>query len=216
MKGVYFITGIDTNIGKSIATGWLAARLIEQGLNVITQKMIQTGDSGISEDIEMHRKLMNTPFTEEDRDGTTCPIVLSYPASPHLAAKIDRVEIEISLIETSTECLSERYDVVLLEGAGGAMVPLTDNLLTIDYVAERGYPAILVTSGRLGSINHTILTIEALLNRKVELHSIIYNRYPQCDSVIEEDTLEYIKSYLSRVSPKTQMVVMEAQTICET
>ena len=103
----------------------------------------------------------------------------------------------------------QSYDLVLLEGAGGLMVPLTEQLLTIDYVKELGYPTILVTSGRLGSLNHTILSVEALLNHRMELHSVIYNRFPKCDAIIEEDSLNFLHDYLQRVSPNTSIRVMD-------
>ncbi len=208
-KGTYFISGIDTNIGKSIATGWLARNLQQEGASVVTQKMIQTGNTALSEDIELHRKIMGMEITPEDESRVTCPIILTYPASPHLAAQIDGVTIETEQITTATHTLEQRYDIVLLEGAGGLMVPLSLDIFTIDYVQQQQYPVILVTSGRLGSINHTILSIEALLHRHIELHSIIYNRYPQCDRVIEEDSLMFLKHYLQQHSPTTTISVME-------
>ncbi|MFI3320765.1 MAG: dethiobiotin synthase [Rikenellaceae bacterium] len=208
-KGVYFITGIDTNIGKSIATGWLANELRRMGVNLTTQKMIQTGNETISEDIELHRQIMGEPLSDLDLDGTTCPIIFTYPASPHLAARIDGREADLSLIERSSKRLAELYDVVLLEGAGGLMVPLTEDILTIDYVAQRGYPVILVTSGRLGSINHTILSIEAIKSRGLRLETIIYNRFLKCDELIESDTREYLASYIKKFSPETTLLVMD-------
>ena len=90
MKETIFISGIGTNVGKSYATGWLANRLNAEGKNAITLKMIQTGNDGYSEDIEIHRKLMRLPLLPEDKDFTTAPIIMTYPASPHLAAMIDK------------------------------------------------------------------------------------------------------------------------------
>ena len=157
MKGtVLFITGIDTNIGKTFATGMIACALAEKGKNVITQKMIQTGCSEVSDDIEMHRKIQGLPFTEEDKAGLTCPYIFTYPCSPHMAAEKDGKTIDLSVITEATRRLQEKYEYVLLEGAGGLMVPNDFHSLAIDYVKEQGYPVILVTSGKLGSINHTI------------------------------------------------------------
>ncbi|MBL6957333.1 MAG: AAA family ATPase, partial [Chlorobium phaeobacteroides] len=82
---VIAIAGIDTGIGKSVATGLLARSLLESGSRVITQKMVQTGCQDVSEDILLHREIMGVPLQDVDRDGTTCPYVFSYPASPHLA-----------------------------------------------------------------------------------------------------------------------------------
>ena len=113
----------------------------------------------MSEDIELHRRIMGCGLLEEDRSGLTMPEIFTYPCSPHLASEIDGRDIDFHKIRTATETLSENYDAVLLEGAGGLMVPLTRDMLTIDYVSEMNYPLILVTSGRLGSINHTLLSI---------------------------------------------------------
>ena len=121
-------------------------------------------------------------------------IVYSYPASPHLAAEIDDRIIPIEKIAESTRILQSRYDVVLLEGAGGLMVPITRRYLTIDYIADQQLPVILVTSGRLGSINHTLLSIEALVNRNIPLFGMVYNTFPKTDERIDKDTEEYLKS----------------------
>lgn len=192
-KKVHFISGIDTNIGKTYMTAALAKKLESLGKSVITQKMIQTGCNGIAEDILKHRELMSEELKEDDKNLTTSPIVLSYPASPHLASKIDGVELDLSIIDKSTAILEQKYDIVLQEGAGGLMVPLTaDGFLTIDYLAERKLPVILVTSGRLGSINHTLLSLYACRGYGLDVELIIYNNYPQIDPIIESDTLKYL------------------------
>lgn len=198
MKGIYFISGIDTNIGKSIATGWLAKTLQQNGIKVITQKLVQTGNNGYSEDIELHRKIMNVDLFPEDIAGLTAPVIFTYPASPHLAAEIDKKELDTNTITNAGKILEKRYDVVLLEGAGGLMVPLTRNLLTIDYIARLDYPVILVTSGKLGSINHTFLSLESIRNRKMKLHSVIYNLSPQTDELITCDSLKTIRQYMQK------------------
>ena len=208
MNGTYFVTGIDTNIGKSIATGWLAKQLFDCDRAVITQKLVQTGNNGYSEDIELHRKIMGIDFTEVDKKGLTAPVIFSYPASPHLASRIDNQNLDLEIISKATEKLASQYDIVLLEGAGGPMVPLTTDLLTIDYIAQRAYPVILVTSGRLGSINHTLLCFEALLQRGMELYKVIYNMYPSTDKIIEDDTLQIIKLYMNKYFPSATLVEM--------
>ena len=136
-NNVYFVSGIDTGIGKSYATGYLARLWNERGVRTITQKLIQTGNDGMSEDIELHRRLMGCGLLSEDHEGLTMPEIFSYPCSPHLAAEIDGRQIDFGKIAEATEELSRRYDAVLLEGAGGLMVPLTRQYLTIDYVADR-------------------------------------------------------------------------------
>ena len=126
---VYFVSGIDTDTGKSVVTGLLARSLRKRGVNAITQKFIQTGCVGISEDILKHREIMGIEPQPVDEDGTTCPYVMTYPASPHLAAEIDKVTLDMERIEASTRKLNALYDVVLLEGAGGLYVPVTRDYL---------------------------------------------------------------------------------------
>jgi dethiobiotin synthetase len=144
---VYFVSGIDTGIGKTYATGYLAKLWNTQGQSTITQKLIQTGNVDISEDIEKHRDIMGTGWLPEDHEKLTMPEIFCYPASPHLATQLDGRNIDFEKIEKATEILQQRFDVVLLEGAGGLMVPLTTELLTIDYIVQKQLPVILVVLG---------------------------------------------------------------------
>ncbi len=197
----YFVTGIGTDVGKSWATGWLAKRYMEEGKSVITQKFIQTGNEGRSEDIEVHRQIMGIEMTSEDKDMITAPEIFSYPCSPDLAAKIDNRAIDFKKIERATEILELRYDIVLIEGAGGIMVPLKGEYLTIDYIRDHGLPTIVITNGQLGSINHTLLTLFAIKQYGIELAEVIYNHHFDKDGIICADTTEYLRSYLSHHFP---------------
>jgi dethiobiotin synthetase len=209
MKKVYFVSGIDTDIGKSYATAYIAKLWRDQGHRVITQKFIQTGNVGYSEDIELHRSLMGMEMTEEDCQGLTMPEIFSYPASPELAARIDQRAIDFDKIEAATQALQEKYDTVLLEGAGGLMVPLTTELLTIDYMVEKKYPIIFVTSGRLGSVNHTLLSFEAMQRRGLQVDYIAYNLYPVPeDKTIQRDTEQYIRRYAAQHFPNAEFIVV--------
>lgn len=198
---VLFITGIDTDAGKSYATGWLAARMMDAGLDVITQKFVQTGNVGCSEDIEVHRRIMGTGMLPEDLDHTTAPVIFTYPASADLAARIDGRELDFVLISECTRKLSDRHGHVLVEGAGGLMVPLKQHYLTIDYIRENKLPAVLVTNGRLGSISHTLLALDALKNRGIPLFAVIYNSHFDKDAVICNDTKQYIQGWLKGYFP---------------
>lgn len=215
-QNVYFISGIDTDAGKSYATGFLAREWNKSGKRTITQKLIQTGNVGHSEDIDLHRRIMGIPFTEEDREGLTMPEIFSYPASPHLASRLDNRPIDFNKIKGATQILSERYDRVLLEGAGGLMVPLTDKLLTIDYVAMEKYPLIFVTSGKLGSINHTLLSLEAIQKRGIKLDTVLYNLYPTVeDQTIQNDTMNFIRLWLEEYFPETEFILVPEINVSE-
>ncbi len=203
-----FISGIDTDAGKTYATAWLACRIEAENRSVVTQKFIQTGCTDTSEDIEAHRRLCGKAPLPQDLDGTTAPIIFSYPASAQLAARIDGKEIDLSLIDKATERLVSAYDCVLIEGAGGLIVPITDDFTSIDYVATRRLPLVLVTNGRLGSINHTLLSLEAISRRNIELAAVIYNRHFDSDPVIADDTLGFISRYMERHFPDVPLLDM--------
>ena len=208
MGQAYFISGIDTDAGKSYVTGYIASRLMKEGKSVATQKFIQTGNIGFSEDIDLHRKIMGIGPLPEDIDHTTAPIIFSYPASAQLAARMDEREIDLDIIDRSTEILCSRYDIVLVEGAGGLMVPITDEFFTIDYVESRKLPIILVTNGILGSINHTILSLEAIKSRRIRLAAVIYNEHFDTDRIIGADTQAFLRRYVSRNFPDTRFATI--------
>lgn len=203
---VYFISGIDTDAGKSIVTGVIARTLFKKGVNVVTQKFIQTGCVGISEDILKHREIMGIEPLEVDKDGTTCPYVMTYPASPHLAAEIDKVDIDVKRIHQSTVKLAAMYDMVLLEGAGGLYVPVTRDYLTIDYIQEYKHPLILVSSSKLGSINHTLMSLELCRLRGIEVKYVVYNDFPNDSEFIKNDSITIIRQYLQQHFPECELL----------
>ena len=219
---VLFVSGIDTDIGKTYATGLLAKSLMQQGVNVITQKLVQTGISkqpdgelGIADDILSHRQLMGMPLQPCDLDFTTCPYRYEKPAPPHLSAALANQPLNINVITDATNALQADYELVLLEGAGGLLVPINEQLLTLDYIAEQGYPIVLVTSGRLGSINHTLLSLEAIKSRGLMIHSVIYNHIhddaEQTDAEIANSTIDFLQAYLARYYPKAHWLVLAKQ-----
>lgn len=195
---VIFITGIDTDSGKTMATGLMARYLHKNNKSIITQKLAQTGCENISEDIITHRKIMGIDLTEEDKKGLTCPYLFKYPASPHLSAKLENKKINTDIITNATESLLKNYNIILLEGAGGLYVPLNDELTILDYIEIHNYPIIIVSSSKLGSINHTLLSLDAIKNRDLDVRGIIYNHFPKQDAVLMKDTREVFEKYLSQ------------------
>lgn len=207
MAEVIFVSGIDTDAGKSYATGYWARMLQEQGRKVITMKFIQTGCVGRSEDIDVHRALMGCGYLPVDEQRLTAPVIFSYPASVQLAAAIDGREIDLSEIDRAVEKLSKLYDTILIEGAGGLMVPITDDFMAVDYAVSRQLPVALVTNSRLGSINHTVLSLEALSSRRLRLHTLLYNTYYDShDRVIADDTRGFVVRYVERHFPGTPVI----------
>lgn len=198
-----FVTGIGTDVGKSFVTGWLAKGMTEAGMDCITQKMIQTGNTGMSEDIERHRNIMGIDLLPEDIDHTTSPVIFTYPASPHLAAKIDGKTIDFKKIDNATAILNKKHAHVIIEGAGGLMVPLEGHYLTADFLKERRIPVVVSVTGQLGSINHALLTFQMLKAYDIPMFAVVYNPFFDKDEVICSDTREYLQDWIRCNLPET-------------
>ena len=188
MDKAYLIAGIDTGVGKTVATGLIARSLAARGVDAITVKMVQTGNDGFSEDIEAHRAICGGVRFPEDGEGLTAPQVFKFPASPRLAASLEGRVVDLGAIADAVRECAARRDVVLVEAAGGLHVPLTDDVLTADFAAAQGWPMVLVTCGRLGSVNHTLLSLEAARSRGIRVAGVLYNWHPDADPVIDRDT----------------------------
>jgi dethiobiotin synthetase len=202
------ICGIDTGIGKSVVTGLLARHLLVKGKVVITQKPVQTGCKDTPEDILLHRKLMGADWHNLDKQQLTCPYCFPLAASPHLAAEAAGTIIDPEIIDRATMTLAGQVDQLLIEGAGGLLVPLTRTLLLLDYLAEHGYPIILVTSPRLGSINHTLLCLEAIKARNMQLLGLVYNLHGDHPPEIVTDSLKIFKQFLVRYDFPEKVVLL--------
>ena len=208
MGRVYFVSGIDTGIGKTVAVGTMCRALQAAGRDWISVKMVQTGCDGYSEDLDAHREMAGVGRFPEDDEGLTAPQIFRFPSSPFLAASLEGRAVDLSRI---AECVAEcarRHDIVLVEGAGGLCVPLTEAELTADFVARQGWPLILVASGRLGAINHAILSLEAAKARGIPLAGVVMNDWPKSDPRLFDDANAAVARALSRLgfaSPVVQI-----------
>jgi len=187
-----FVTGTDTGIGKSYATGLLARAYLALGKRVITQKPVQTGARG-PEDILIHRRLMGLPPDPPELLRLTCPYIFEYPAAPETAASLEGRKIDHRHLLQCLRELSENYEVVLVEGAGGLYVPLTEDLTILDFISLIMCPVLVVSAARLGTINHTVLTLKALKARGLYVAGLIYNLYFVTDELLAERSLRDIK-----------------------
>jgi dethiobiotin synthetase len=201
MEKSYFITAIDTDAGKSVVTGLIARYLHEKGVRVITQKMAQTGCTGASEDIETHHRITGIAPLPEDLSGETCPYIFPFPASPQLSAQLVGERIDLDRIHLATKKLEAQYDCVLTEGVGGIRVPLVDDRTVLEYMEEFPQPVILVTNGKLGSVNHTLLTLEVLKVHGIAVVAMVYNGFIETDPVITADSRTTLERYLRRLYP---------------
>ncbi len=204
--GKIFVTGIDTDSGKTIVTGLLAKYLLQKGKNVITQKIAQTGCKNISEDIEIHRKIMGIPLQEVDKTGETCPYIFNYPASPHLSARMEGIEINPQKIMDCANSLQKKYDIVLMEGVGGLIVPLTENYTVLNFIENNKLDIILVASSKLGSINHTLLSLEILKQRNIRVKYLIYNNLTKNENPISKDSKIFLENYIKKHFPNTKFL----------
>ena len=175
MRG-FFVTGTDTGVGKSLVTGLLAKFLEDKGYSVVTQKWVETGARGFSRDINFHLKLTG----KKKREVKTylhemSPYTFKFPSSPHLASILEKKNINVNKIKNGFESLQRTFDFVIVEGVGGILVPLNKKKLVVDIVKELKLPVVVVAGNKLGAINHTLLTIEALEARKMKIAGIVFN-----------------------------------------
>lgn len=199
MKAI-FVTGTDTGVGKTVVTGLLARSLLDEGLNVITQKWIQTGSKGFPEDIDTHLKLMGKKKSDIKKYlSFVCPYNFRFASSPHLAARLEKRRINKEKIKKSFKFLQKTHDFVIVEGIGGALVPYNRKRLVIDIAKELNLPVLIVAENRLGAINHVLLTVEAVKNRGMDIIGIIFNaRHKRTDKKILQDNIRIIKRLISR------------------
>jgi len=193
----FFVTGIDTSCGKTMTTGLLAKNFKEQKKSVITMKIVQTGCKNISDDIKVHRKIMNEDFNIYDYNKVTCPYMFRFPASPNLASKLKNKTININKINNCIKELQKKFDYLIIEGIGGIMVPLKNNFTILDFLKNNKFNIIVVTSDKLGSINHTLLTLNALKTSKLSLTALIFNNYLSENEIINFNTKKYLKKFVS-------------------
>jgi dethiobiotin synthetase len=189
-----YITGTDTDAGKTIFCAHLLSFLRAKGINAVSQKWAQTG-WGEYDDAAVHAKISET--APPDSLDLIVPQRFKYPASPQLAARLEGKSVDIDKIKTSLAELTNRYELVLCEGSGGALVPLTGNLLISDLAAQFGLPAIVVCANKLGCINHALLTVEALRSRGIDILGIAFTRVsqPGNDDIIEADNIDAVRAF---------------------
>ena len=203
---VYFVSGIDTGVGKTMATGLMARSLASSGLDVITVKMVQTGCDGFSEDIAVHRAICGVAAFPEDTEGLIAPQTFSFPSSPLLAASLEGRAVDLDAIERSVRACAARHEITLVESAGGLAVPLTEDVLSADFAAARGWPLILVSCGRLGAINHTLLSLEAAKSRGIPIAGVVHNWCEGADKRIDKDAFDATKRHLARLGMDAPVV----------
>ncbi len=174
MRGI-FVTGTDTEIGKTIVSAALVTYLRETE-NVCYWKPIQTGIED-DNDTETVRKLARCSDSEVHDKGFR----LKKPLSPHLSARLANIEITIEKTLNFID-VNDRDKFWIVEGAGGILVPLNKNDLMIDLIKALDLPVIITGRSALGTINHTLLTIKTLRNHNLEILGVILNGEPNLEN----------------------------------
>ncbi|MFA5113670.1 MAG: dethiobiotin synthase [Candidatus Margulisiibacteriota bacterium] len=171
MSGV-FITGTDTGCGKTYVTVWLARYLRRCGLDIGVMKPISTGSARDDD-----ARFLKNKLKLKDPLRLINPIHLKAPLAPLAAAKLEKRNLKLETAIQAYRQLKKRHGIVLIEGIGGVLVPITGKLLVVDLIKRLKLPAIIVARAGLGTINHTLLTVEALRRRNIPIMGIIINGY---------------------------------------
>ncbi|HXU92175.1 MAG TPA: dethiobiotin synthase [Gallionella sp.] len=169
----YFVTGTDTGVGKTLISCALLHAFAAQGKRVIGMKPVAAGcgDDDQHEDVVRLRAASNVLAGK----GQVNPYCFPRPVAPHLAAKFVGVSVHFSRIVASFSELNGMADEVIVEGAGGLLVPLNEEEDSADLIGEMGLPVILVVGMRLGCLNHALLTVDALKWRGLKLVGWVAN-----------------------------------------
>jgi dethiobiotin synthetase len=190
MKG-YFITGTDTNVGKTVATAVLATLFQEKNKKVSVMKPVGTGGKDvdgrlISEDAIFLKDILKLPAPLE----LINPVCLKHPLAPKVAADQTGQEVDLAAVTVAFEYLKDKGkpDIMLIEGVGGILVPIRHDYLVVDMIKQLGFPVIIVARPGLGTINHTLLTTSFLKQEKIPIAGIIFNNVRKSEKSLAEKT----------------------------
>ncbi len=198
-KGI-FITGTDTGVGKTYAAAGILNALKKIGINSCPMKPVETGCN-----IQKGKLIPQDAITLINASGVSEPldIINPYryrpPLAPSVAAEMEKIAIKKQRIFSAYRYLLNKYDITIVEGAGGIMTPVYKKYLFLDLIKDLGLPVIIVSKPVLGMINHTLLTIAAARSRKINIYGVIINHTCRIKKDTSERTNPEIMEYLGRV-----------------
>lgn len=163
-----FVTGSDTEVGKTIVASGIAAALKSKGIDVGIMKPIATGSS-------TDAAILKKAAQVEDSSELINPVCLKEPLAPLIAGRLERKKIPLAVIKTAYAELAKKHDFLIVEGIGGVLVPIKKDYSVLDLISELDLPALVVVKPGLGTINHTLLTIEALAKKGIEVVGVVIN-----------------------------------------
>ncbi|MEI6217385.1 MAG: dethiobiotin synthase, partial [bacterium] len=189
-----FIAGTDTDIGKTVVTAAILSILRAQGVDAVPMKPVQTGcltrkGITIAPDLEccLSAAGLNPDIDELEQ---MAPYRFRPACSPHLAARLANCSISPDTILKRFSALQAKHDVVVIEGAGGILVPIGSRRTMLDIIRQLGAPVILVAKPGLGTINHSLLSLMALRNAGVRVIGVVFNNATSARAgLIEKDNL---------------------------
>jgi len=189
MAAGLFVTGTGTEVGKTVVAAVFARTLAGEGRRVAVFKPAVTGlDEGVETDHELLRRASGS----EQSDEQIAPYRYGPPASPHLAAALAGEEIDPRRLREAAAAAVAGADAIVCEGVGGLLVPLSPGYLVRDLATDLGYPLVVVAGPGLGTINHTLLTIEAARAAGLEVAAVVLTPWPAEPSEIEHSNHETI------------------------
>ncbi|MDP8263592.1 MAG: dethiobiotin synthase [Candidatus Ancaeobacter aquaticus] len=198
-KGI-FATGTDTDIGKTFVSGLIAQAFLRRNIRTIVVKPIATGGRKlkgqcISPDTLYLKKKLNLPQQQNELN----PVCFSAPLAPLSASRIEKKTINIKNVLKSVEHAAQNYDQIIVEGIGGVSVPITKDYFVSNLIKDIGFPVIIVARSSLGTINHTLLTINELERRGISILGVIYNDCTRTKKGLAQKTSPRIISECSKV-----------------
>jgi len=186
-----FVTGTGTEVGKTVVAATIARTLAAESKRVAVFKPAVTG---LNEGVETDHELLRRASGSGQSDEEIAPYRYGPPASPHLAAALVGEEIDPARLREAARAAADGADATVCEGVGGFLVPLAPTYLIRDLAVDLGYPLVVVAAPGLGTINHTLLTIEAARAAGLEVATVVLNPWPEAPSEIERDNRETIAS----------------------
>ena len=189
MAAGVFVTGTGTEVGKTVVAATIARTLAGEGKRVAVFKPAVTG---LDEGVETDHALLRRASGSNQSDEEIAPYRYGPPASPHLAAALAGEEIDPEQLRQTAAAAAEGADAIVCEGVGGLLVPLSPAYLVRDLAADLGYPLVVVASPGLGTINHTLLTIETARAAGLKVAAIVLNPWPEETTEIERSNRETI------------------------
>jgi dethiobiotin synthetase len=184
-----FVTGTGTEVGKTVVAATIARTLAGKGKRVAVFKPAVTG---LDEGVETDHALLRRASGSNQSDEEIAPYRYGPPASPHLAAALAGEEIDPERLRQVAATAAEGADAIVCEGVGGLLVPLSPAYLVRDLAADLGYPVVVVAGPGLGTINHTLLTVEAARTTGLEVAAVVLNPWPDEPAEIERSNRETI------------------------